>query len=446
MAHTHAHDHPGLDVQVERTGPCLATVRFTVSADEYRKARNVGLKNFAGRSRMKGFRPGKVPPAFLEKQIGPQVDKELVEYYVQHAFQHAVDDEGLRPAKTPSIDFEAIESSNEGDWGHEFEVLLRPEVELGQVEGLEVDSLAIDVTDEELDGTLENVRREMSVPEPAGDDGLPAEGMAVCKLEFLRAGEEEPILDRDGIRLNPKTPLRGMDEEHFEKEMTGVKEGETRTFEVEFPEDFPEEEVRGTKGEVRVTVNECFRIVPPEDERVFSEFGVEDEDALRSEVRKRMLEAKDDQENQRIEQVLLEKLIEAHPMELPEPLVEEQADHKADEMREPLAAQGLEGDELDARIEEERGVARKNAAQAMRAIYLMEEIAKQHELQVSQADFESEFEAIAARNNADPTDVRKYYQEERLLQQLALELLERKVRSFLREKADIKQADSADTD
>ena len=444
MAHDHDHDHEGFDVQVERTGPCIATVRFTVSAAEHQKARRRGMKNYARQTRMKGFRPGKVPPHMIEKQYGSEIDRAVIEHFVQHAFEHAVKNNELRPAATPQVDMESIEASKDADWSHEFEVLLRPEVKLGEIEGLSIESGAIEVGDEELEATLANIRREMSVPEPAGEAGLPIDGMAVCKLAFLREGVDEPVLERDGIRLNPKSAPKGIDEEKFEEEMTGAKEGESRTFEFEFPDDFPDEESRGSKGKCRIELTEAFKIVPPEDARVFAEFKVEDEAGLNEAIRGRILDSKRDQENQRIETALLAQLMERNPMELPGPLVADQVEHRVEQLRQELGSQGLEGAELDERLDAERASAAESAERGLRAVYLIEEIARQKSLQVGEQDFEAEFAAIAVRNGVEPDQVRKYYQEEKLLQQLGIELLERKVRGFLRESADIKLVGSPD--
>ena len=444
MASTQAQDQDGLDVQVERTGPCTAKVRFTVSAAAYQKARAIGLKNYASRTKLKGFRPGKVPPSFVEKHFGPEVDKQLVEHFVQTSFQRAVQENELRPASSPRIDFEKIEASTEADWGHEFEVLVRPDVELGRVTGLKAEGQPVAITDEEYEQALLNLNRELSIPEPAGDEGLPKDGMAVSTLTFGHDDHEEPVLETGNIRLGPVTPPMGIDAEEFEKEMTGLKVGEHKTFQLTFPDDFPKEEVRGQEGSLTIRVDECYRIVPPEEGRLRTEFGVEDDEALEKEIRKRMLESKQSTENQRIEQVLLEQVIEAHPIEIPEPIVNDQADLKVAEIRQALEEQGMQGEELETQLVKEREAALDNAAQAMRAIYLMEEIARANELMVSPEDLEEEFTAIAARNGVERTEVRKYYQQENLLQQLGLELLERKVRSFLRESADIQVATPAD--
>ncbi len=444
MAHDHDHDHDGFHVEVEHTAPCVAKVRFQVSASEHREMRMRGLKNYGSQTRMKGFRPGKVPTQVLEKQFGKEVDRAVIEHFVQHAYEHAIKDHELRPAATPNVDLDSIEVAGNEDWAHEFDVLLRPTVELGQLEGLSIESQPIECGDEELEATIQNIRREMSVPEPAGDEGLTEDGMAVCKITFTREGKDEPVMERDGLRLSPKSTLRGIDEEAFTREMTGAKEGETKTFEIEFPDDFPDEESRGKKGQCTVDVTQAFKIVPPDDARVFEEFKVEDEAALAEAVRDRVLTAKREQEDQRIEAALLERLLDAHPMELPAPLVQEQVDHKVQQVTGELQSQGLEGEALEARLAEETKNAATAAERGMRAVYLIEEIARKQELLVDQKDVETEFASIAARNGVEPDQVRKYYQEEKLLQQLGLELLERKVRSFLRESADIREVGSSD--
>ena len=152
MAHSHdEHDHPGLQVDVERTGPCVASVRMRVSADELSRSRNRGLSNAARHTRMKGFRPGKVPAALIEKQHGPEIDREITQHFLAHAYEKAVKEHELRPAARPRLDIDEKVASSGEDWEQEFEILLRPEVELGDVLGIQVEGYRIAVTEEEIE-------------------------------------------------------------------------------------------------------------------------------------------------------------------------------------------------------------------------------------------------------------------------------------------------------
>jgi trigger factor len=438
----HEHVHPGFDVEVERTGPCAATVRFSVAAEEWERVRRQGLRNLAQRTRMRGFRPGKTPPAVLEKHFGPQVDREVVQHFLNHAYQDALEKNDLKPAAHPRIDFDAIRPIAGAPLAHEFRVLLRPDVELGQYKGLSIAPEPLDVTDEEVRGSVAELRQQRSRIERA-EDGLPEDGMAVCKVEYLRDGREEPLVSREGLRLGPRTTLKGLDPEAYERALTGSRPGDVHELELVIPDDFPDEEARGGNGLCRITVNEAYRIVPPADEELWALLDVEDAERFDAAVRERIREAKERNERLRIEDALMERVIEAHPLDVPPELVEDQAESRVRELRAALEGQELDPAELEARLEAERTRAREASKRALRAIYLMEEIAKQEDLLVRREDLVAEFRSIAERNGVALDEVRKYYQEEGLFQQLALELLERKVRSFLRESADIGGAGAA---
>jgi FKBP-type peptidyl-prolyl cis-trans isomerase (trigger factor) len=120
--------------------------------------------------------------------------------------------------------------------------------------------------------------------------------------------------------------------------------------------------------------------------------------------------------------------------------LEDQTRARMAELRESLSAQGVVGEEIEERLAAEERRVLAETQRALRALYLMEAIAAKHELQVQQADLLTELRAIAERNGAPLDEVRKYYQEQGLFGQLAMELMERKVRSFLREAADIRLA------
>jgi trigger factor len=262
--------------------------------------------------------------------------------------------------------------------------------------------------------------------------------MAVATLDFFRPGARESVLTRDGIRIAPKNPPPGIDPATFEQSLTGARVGEERTLDMVLPGNFPLEEARGENGQVRFHLKEVLRIVPPPDSEVYAAFEASDEDGLRTAVRARMHSAKTEADEQRIENELLEGLLAAHPLELPEQLVEEQVEAHEEELLAQLEKQGLSKEEAQTKAEGERANARASAVKALRAVYLIEEIARQKELKVTQEDISAEVAAIAERNGSQPAEVAKYYGEQGLLRQLGLELLERKVRRYLRASAAVR--------
>jgi trigger factor len=267
--------------------------------------------------------------------------------------------------------------------------------------------------------------------------------MAVATLDFFRPGSKESVLTREGLRLTPATAPAGVDRATYERTLVGARVGEQRSMPMEFTAGFPIEEARGERGEVRFTFQEILRVVPPADEEVFKAFGASDEASLRLAVRARIEKAKSESEEQRIETELLERLIEDHAMELPERLVDDQVEASQSELRAELAKQGLSEEEAKTRADGERERARAGAEKALKAAYLIEEIARAKELRVESADLSAELTSIAERNGTPVADVAKYYKEEGLMRQLGLELLERKVRRYLRASAAIKSSSAS---
>jgi trigger factor len=436
----HAHTHEGFDVQVERTDQGTAKVSFTVSADEIDRTIERGLRNVGQRTRMKGFRPGKVPVKVLEKQFGEQVRRDAVQHFLNHAYDDACKEHGLVPAAHPRVDLEDVAIEKGQAFRHEFQVYLRPEITLGDYKGLEIEKRAIEVTDDEVTAALDDLRRQRSRPEPAGEEGLDAEGMALCRLEFSEDGREGVLLDRDNIRLSPKVAPGGIDAAAFEERLTGAKDGDVVEVPVTFPDEFPDEAARGQQGVCRITVRQAFRIVPPTDEEIRGMMEVESEEDMLRVARERIAEAKEHEEDARIETQLLDQVIEMHAFDLPPGYLQEQAEAKAAEMRQNLEEQGVEAAAAEAQVAEQMDEIRRSSERGLRAVYLLEEISKAEDLKVTKEEMTAELASIAQRNQASVEEVGKYYQQNRMFPQLALELLERKVRRFLRESADVRGA------
>jgi len=425
-----------VQVQVEKTAPCKAHVSFTVPPEEF--AQEVrGLLAEVGRgTRLKGFRPGKIPLDVLERLHGKQARQEARQRFVQRAYELAVKEHELKPFAHPRIDLGQEDPPAGTDFGLEFDVTLRPDIELADYKGLEIESAITPVTDEEVEAALEQVRRNQARPEPAGEEGLPADGMALCKVELLH--EDEGVFTRDGLRLGPRTAVPGVAPEAFEQALTGATDGAVVEVPVVFPSDFEVEAARGRDGACRVTVQQAFRVVEPTREELIQQLDVADEAGLLGRVREKLEEANVTQEHQRVESELLGRLIDAHEMDLPEGLLEQQVEQRLEQLRGELRSQGVAEDGLEAEVAKQEPEVRKAAERSTKALFLIEAIAEAEGLQVGQDELRQELAAIAQRNQASVEEVASYYREQNLFGQLGMEILERKVRNFLRESAELK--------
>jgi trigger factor len=204
-----------------------------------------------------------------------------------------------------------------------------------------------------------------------------------------------------------------------------------------FPADFEKEALRGKSGVTRLTVTQAYKMVPPTDEEVRKLFGAVDDADLRVKVREKIEEAKIENEQARIERKLLEKLIADHAFELPAAMIDQQVEARLADVSRELEAAGTPKDRIPEQMETQREAARKASEQGLRALFLVQTIAEKENLLVSREDMRAELESIAARNNATLEEVSEYYKKQNLFDQMAVEILERKVRRFLRESAQI---------
>lgn len=425
-----------MQLTVERTGPCVAKVSFSVPYDEFTDEMRKLLVELGKQMRVKGFRPGHVPPQVVEKLQGREARMETKHRFIQRAYERAVEEQKLKPVSHPRVEIQEADVLAGGEFKYDFEVTLRPEFELGSYKGLEIDSAYAPVSEEEVDAAMEQIARNNARPEPAGDEGLPEDGMALCKLEFFFQGES--VFEREGLRLSPSTTIPGVDPQAFKQALVGTKDGSRVEVDVVFPADFTREDARGQPGTCTITVEQAFKAKVPTPEELAAMLKVADLAELRGKVREKLEEANRDMENRRVEGELIKRLIDAHSMELPALMVEDQLRGRLTALERELKTQNLAEDDVKKQLEAATPGARVEAERSARAYFVIEAIAVAEGLQVSEQELVAELRSIAERNRSSFEEVRNYYREKNLLPQLGMEMVERKVRAFLREKATLK--------
>ena len=426
-----------MDITCEKAGPCEANITFTIERADFNRELQRALTEAGKNVRMKGFRPGKVPASFLEKQFGADARRQVVERFSQEAFQQAIKEHELKPVGRQAIQLDDVDFDSPEGLKHSFDVSLRPSIEVGEYKGLSIDSELAPVIDEEVEQALDDLRKQRATPEPVGADGLPEDGVATLTLRWERDGET--VFEREGLRMSPEVAPPGADADAFKEALTGAQVGDEPQLTITIPEDFPEidDEHKGQEATCHLVITEAFKMIHASDEEIAKMLECDDIDAAREVARTQMAEARDQQEQQRQETILLHQVLDAHEFELPGPMVEDQVNSRTQQITEQLTGQGLEGDELQAEIGKQTADVRTEVEKGTKALFLVSELAEREGLEVTQEDITGELAQIAQRNQASIDEVLNYYRENRLLDQVAVELIERKVRKFIRENANV---------
>jgi len=426
-----------VEITCESAGPCEAHITFSIDRADFDRELKRALQESGRNVRMKGFRPGKVPASFLEKQFGQEARRQVVERFSQQAFQQAIEEHDLKPVGRQPIQLDGVDFDTPDGLKHGFDVSLRPTIDLGEYKGLSIQSELAPVLEEELEQALDDFRRQRATPEPVEEGGLPADGVAVLTLRWERDGET--VFEREGLRMSPEMAPPGADPDAFKEALEGAKIGDEPQLPITIPEDFPEidDEHKGQEATCHLLITEAFAMIPASDEDIAKSLECEDIDEAREVARKQMVEAREQQEHQRQETILLHQVLDAHEFELPGPMVNDQVDGRTNQVTAQLTEQGLEGEELEAEVAKQTATVQEEVEKGTKALFLVSELAEREGLEVTQEDISGELAQIAQRNQAPVEEVLNYYRENRLLDQVAVELIERKVRKFLRENADI---------
>ena len=426
-----------MDVQVADSGPCRKTLTIAVPVEEIRVHLDQAFKSASQQIELKGFRKGKVPRNFLEKKFGEAIRAQAKEALVNESLRDACREHEIMMVGRPEVDDlgdAPLDSAEPLEFTVHLEV--RPQFEVGEVKGIEVKAGSTEVTDEEMDGALQQIAEQkktlLTVDEPVSEgDFLKA------NLTFTDESGAQ-VSERKDAQLNTGIPVAGTNPEEFSGQLTGTEKGQSVELEMTYPDQFEVEAVRGKKGKVGIEVVEVLRVIAPEmDDELAKSLDFDDVEALRKDLRTRIGEEKERANKRRQEEDVIDVLLNDHPFELPNSLVEEQSEIHRKNYREQLKERGAGDDEIEKQLEEAQEEIQKDAQRRVRLYFLLEGVARKEKIFVTETDVDVQLRNIAAENNVPPEQVREYFTAENRLGDLRVGIMERKVREFLRENANI---------
>jgi trigger factor len=310
-----------MQVSVETTGALERRIEVSVPRERIEQAIDERLKRVGRTAKLKGFRPGKVPFKVVKQQFGAQVRQEVLSDLMQSSFAEAVTQEKLNPAAGPRIEPLSIDPDQDLRYRATFEVF--PEIALAGVEGIEVTRPAAEVTDADVDAMVLNLREQRPRFETVERECR--EGDRVT-LDFEGRVDGEPF---EGGKGDDVAVLLGGGRmfKEFETGIAGMKAGERRTVDVPYPAGYANAALAGKVAVFDVHVKKVEeRRLPELDEEFCREYGVLEGgvEQLRREVRDNMERELAENVRARLKQQLLEGLLKANPVDVPQGFVDAQ--------------------------------------------------------------------------------------------------------------------------
>jgi trigger factor len=430
-----------MKVSVKDSGTCRKTMTVEVPADGVAEERAELLKYYTKNVALPGFRKGKAPKHLVEKKFEKEMNADLKDRLLPKYYHEAIEAEKLQVVSIVNVS-----EPNLDDKGLNFEVTLDvpPEFKLPKYQGISIKSESTDVEDKQVEETIENIRRQHASFEDI--EGRPAK-----EKDMVQVSYESTI---DGEPLETKVPeARGMgqgsgywitcDDESFlpgmGKKLIGTSIGDKKDITVKFPKEFIVKELSGMTAEFKVEVTAMRETKLPEfDEEFLKKLQVESEDELRKNVRKNLEETAEAKEKRRREDAVCEYLIKKTKMDVPESAVQQQTRNVMYEMARMRMMQGMSQEQVQAQTPDMMEEAKTKAEEQVKLRYIMLAIAEAEELKADEQEMAEEIASIAVQQRKDVDEVRKEFEKEDRMGDVADQIRFGKAIELLIENAKIK--------
>ncbi len=417
--------------------------KIVVPAETVGKKIEAKLDELRRTIRLPGFRPGKVPLAVVRKRYAQGVMHEVMQETVSQSAEQVVKDRGLRAALQPSIELEQADLGQ--DLAFMLTVELMPDIEPGNLGGITLERLAVQVAEADIDKVVDRLVRENGQTDSlAVGEAAQMGDTVVIDFAGTVGGVERPGMKAESFAL----PLgSGRLIPGFEEQLVGVASGEARTVTVTFPTDYHAEDLAGQDAVFEITVRDVRRLrmsvdadgnpIPLVDDEFAKTLGSDDVATLRSNIRGSLTRQYEQMARTRLKRTLLDRLAEMHRFDVPPGMVEAEFQAIWTKLQEEIK-QGRALDEASRPTEEVQAEYRSIAERRVRLGLLLSEIGRRNNIEVSNAELSRAVAEQARRFPGQAQKILEYYQSNRdAVQQLQAPILEDKVVDFVLELADV---------
>ncbi len=380
----------------------IKEVEITVEGKEWQDALDKAFKKKNKTAKIDGFRPGKAPKEVFIKKYGIEsLFIDAGDLVLEDAYKKVIDDnKDILDDLVARPDIE-LKSVDENKIEFKFTLTLKPEIKLGKYKGLGVKKEETKVEKKEIEEAIENMRARYAedvIKEGAIEDG----DIAIIDFEGFVDGKafDGGKAENYSLKVGSGTFIPG-----FEEQLIGLKEGDEKDVKVTFPKDYHAEDLKGKEAVFKVKVHEVKEVHIPEiDEDFFADLGMEGIDtkeALEAQISENILTRKDMEAENKYIDTLLEKAAENTEVEIPEVMINEELDRMINQYREHLQMQGItleqfyqftNSDEMALRDQ-----MREEATKRITYRLMLEEIAKEEKIEISDKEAEEEADKMAEK-------------------------------------------------
>ncbi len=427
-----------MKVEVETQPHSTATLRIELPPEEVRTEWDSIANNYARYARIPGYRTGKAPRAVIERKFRKEIQDELTKKLVSKSYHEAIAQQQLRVLSLTNLD--DVEFGDDRSMSFRATVVTAPEFELPEYKNIPVELPSAEVTTEEVDAALERLRDQSADFTDVAGRALALEDFAVIdfdgSIDGVAISEIVPEASKN-LHGGKKFWLRVAADNflpRFVEQVVGMNAGDTRSVQVEFPEDFPVTELAGKKADYAVTLNEIKQKVLPELDDAFA--GKLMKDKTLAELRHSLehnLEHEKEHEIEREKEGQIVKYLQEHvTFDLPPTLLKAETRRALNELVHRNRERGVPDEMLKGKEKELIEGAGSLAAHRLKTNFILHRIAEQEKIKVEHEEVDERIREQAAQYHIPVEKMRKDLEEHDRIDGLAEEILLGKTLDFLK--------------
>ena len=377
------------------------TIEVEIPADLISSEAQRVTSEFSRQAKIPGFRPGKVPQSVVRNRFAKDIQEEVMSRLLPRTFHEAVAERGLEPVGDPRL--EHVDPFIEGapvKYKAEFEV--KPQIELGEYRGLQIEEQKIEVADADIDAMIDRLREQGSHYRLETERGAQDGDFAIIEISSTAEGME-PKTDSGHFKIGEESPLPELHDA-----LRGKKPGETAVVEKTYGEDASNEEFRNKSVRHEVTLKEIRVQEKPEvnDDFARSVGGWESVEQMREVIGADIRKHKEADALRHKRNQAGEQLLSRHDFEVPEALVEEELGKSLQNYARFLASQGVDVEKAEIDWRKVGEEFRPEAVKRVKRSLILEQIAKKEGIVVSDVEVDAEIRRAANEQGREFADVK----------------------------------------
>jgi trigger factor len=422
-----------MNVKISKQGKLGRKIQIEVPASEVVTLENQKLQKIAKTIKMDGFRKGKVPASLVKERYGDHLRQETLNDLIKNTLFKAIADEKLRPAGTPEIGEFKYEDGKPFIYEASFE--LYPEIKLKAFDKLKVEKLVAEVTDTDIEKTLNAIRKQYATWKPVervskSGDQVNIDFTGSVGGEEFAGGKAEKF----DLALGAKQMIPG-----FEDGIEGMKSGEEKKIKVTFPKEYGEPKLAGKKAEFLIKMNSVSEaVLPALDDEFAKQLGITEGGLvkLKDEVRKNMTRELTQALKEKLKQNVLNELFENNKLDLPKSMLDGEIERLQQEAQKMFAERGANWEDLKAKSND---VFEQQAEKRVALGLMIEHILTEEDLKLDMVRVRKMIETISEVYEKPEEIAAMFYQDQNRLNNIRGAVLEEQVIEKILESANVRE-------